>query len=720
MEHLRPKLGNQGLIAASLHLTGRLKVIIVPLMIIEVFLMCSNVVGSFDFPWQLAEGDYILDHGHSTRSVLQAYGEVSPNFQNEYIVYEVIVAAVSRLFGWVGLSLFFSLICFLIYTPALFAFWRSRGNFVLIDLCLFLLAQFMINFRLAARPELVADVCYVLVGLMLMRWPGRSWTGWQTLAFGLVFCLWANAHGSFLLGGAMLALWYGQLFLFHGTSLFFGRNFTWLRPGLAALIGCALNPFGFFRFEQPFVLHSLLWGQGTSLEMWPVTLLVALLPLTWTIAAILALLLRVRERPYYWMMAMLLLLQYLTFISVRYIIFIGLSLLIVSCEGVLHPRKPFSPPIFPLAFAVARLSFYFYVTLSLLYTIPTQFYAKAAMFQDFSQSIYPKTRIATNSSFTWLREHPAQDYFLYSTISAGSWSQMPGLTGIHSLMDTGTHRYSDRVNQFYYYTLFSPETFRLVLAQLHVNAIAISSTNSYWAPLLNGNPDWHLVQIESDAQLYLRANKSDGDADKQTFLKWDDEAQRKLTDPTNISSDRILRGLKLRPDSDSLNLLLKTSDVSWLADPQVVYLKEWLGQVPDDLITETLQKAGDKMDTSSASVRLLLLLRLQRYPQAVELANKWHPPFLGVGSQDLEMLRAEAFIRGGDLPAARRILESLWPRPRYSLRWARLCQQVYALDPKAMPENARLLTDLADLTTWRLELIAALNENILRLGASQP
>jgi len=83
-------------------------------------------------------------------------------------------------------------------------------------------------------------------------------------------------------------------------------------------------------------------------------------------------------------------------------------------------------------------------------------------------------------------------------------------------------------------------------------------------------------------------------------------------------------------------------------------------------------------------------------------------------------LRAEAFIRGGDLPAARRILESLWPRPRYSLRWARLCQQVYALDPKAMPENARLLTDLADLTTWRLELIAALNENILRLGASQP
>jgi hypothetical protein len=719
-----PKIENQGLFTASRHVVEWLKFILVLLIVIEVFLTCINIVGSFDFPWQLAEGDFILDHGHPTKSVLEAYGEVSPQFQNEYIAYEVLIAGINRYTGWTGLCIFFGLLGFSIYLPVLIAFLKSRHRFALIDICLFMLAQFLINMRLAARPELVADVCYVLAGIMLMRWPGKSWSMRQTLVFGLIFCLWSNAHGTFLLGGAMLALWYAQLFLFEWRTLLFTKDFTWLRPGLAAAIGCAINPFGFYRYIQPFELHSLVWGQGTSLEMGPVTSGVALLPLTWTTAAVLALVMRVRERKFYWMIAMLFLLQYLTFISIRYNMFIGLTLLVVTWDGLMHPREPFSPPIFPLAFATARLGLYLYLVVAYSCLCYSILGTKLDMLEDYTQFVYPKSKITTTSSFGWLREHPTQEYYLLSNLAAGSWSQMPATKGIHALIDSGSHRYSDRTNQLYYYSLFSPDIFRQIIAKLNVNAITINSANIYWASILNANPDWQLVHIKTDSQLYLRKSNLTAKAAPPLFSEWEaneeqkEAKDRKAGDPITVPSERILRGLKLRPDSDSLKMLSMASDVVWLEDPQVVYVQEWLDQVPDNLVEEKLNQMGNEMDNSSAGLRILLLLRLRQDQRAADIARQWHPMLLDMGSQDLQMLRAEAFVRAGDTGEARKILDSFWPKPRYSLRWARLCEQVYANDPGSMPPNARLLTGKADESQWLEDTLTTLNQNISRFSTS--
>jgi len=726
MEHPSPQVQNQGLIAASLQVVRLLKFFLVILIIIEVSLTCINIINSFDFSWQFAEGDYILDHGHPPRSVLQAYGEVSPHFENEYILYEVLIAGINRYMGWTGLCIFFGMLCFSIYLPCLLAFLHSRYRFALIDICLFLLAQFMIDMRLAARPELVADICYVLAGIMLMRWPVRSWSGLQTLAFGLVFFFWSNAHGSFLLGGAMLALWYGQMFLFQWRALLFTRDFRWLRPGVAALIGCALNPFGFHRFVQPFELHSLLWGQGTSLEMWPVTSGVALLPLTWTIAAILVLIMRVRERKFYWMIAMLILLQYLTFGSIRYSMFTALTILVITCDGLMHPRESFSPPILALSFAMARLGVYLYITVAFLSLVSSLFHTKVDMLKDYARYGYPKSKIPVTSSFQWLKEHPDQSYYILSNLSSGSCAQMPGTNGIHPLIDSGTHRYSDATNQLHYYSLYSPETFRLLLSKLNINAVAINSTNIGWAPVLNASPDWRLAQLDSDSQLYLRRNNQSVDIDRLAFSKWErDEEQKafKAADPgkpPEVPSERIVRGLRLRPDAKSLKMWLAASDFIWVEDTQFAFMEDWLQQVPDDMVKEALKGIGDKTDNTSAAVQILLLLRLQDYPQAMEIAQKWHPRLLDMGYQNLDMIRVEAFVHGGDIKAARKILDGFWPKPRYSLRWARLCQQVYADDPSAMPRNAFLLTSLADQWTWQEDVIAQLNQNIALLSSPKP
>jgi len=724
VEHLRPKIENQGLIAASLQVVKSLKFLLVFLLILEVFLTCINVVNAFDFPWQLAEGDYILDHGHSTASVLQSYGEISPHFENEYILYEALIAGINRYAGWSGLCLFFGLLCFSIYLPCLLAFLRSRYRFALIDICLFMLAQFLINMRLAARPELVADVCYVLTGIMLMRWPGRSWNGRQTFVFGLVFFFWANAHGSFLLGGAMLALWYGQLFLFDWRSLLFTKDFRWLRPGLAAFVGCALNPFGLYRFVQPFELHGLLWGQGTSIEMWPITSGVALLPLTWTTAAILALVMRVRERKFYWMILMLILLQYLTFSSIRYNMFIGLTLLVITWDGLMHPREPFSPPVLALSFAMARLGVYLYIVVAFISLNYSLFHTKIDMLQDYTQYVYPKSKILVTSSFKWLKEHPEHDYYILSNLAAGSASQMPSTNGIHPLIDSGTHRYDDPTNQLYYYSLHSPEIFRRILSTLKINAILVNNANEGWASILNTNPDWRLIQVEDDSQLYLRQPNDPPNTNRKIFAKWESEAQLKAVEavepghPPTVSTERLMRGLDIRPDSESLKMWTTVSDSLWVGEPQFFYMEDWVNRLPDTSIEATLKDLGDQMDNTSAAIRILLLLRLKHDQQAMEIAQKWHPMILNMGYQDLEMVRVEAFIRGGDLKQARKILDGFWPKPRYSLRWARLCQQVYADDPHAMPPSARLLIERADQIPWQDEIIAKLNRNILRLSTS--
>ena len=86
----------------------------------------------------------------------------------------------------------------------------------------------------------------------------------------------------------------------------------------------------------------------------------------------------------------------------------------------------------------------------------------------------------------------------------------------------------------------------------------------------------------------------------------------------------------------------------------------------------------------------------------------------------MKELKIEAFIGAGEKMTAQKIIDSLWPQPRYSLRWAILCQSVYSADPQKMPANARLLSEMTQNSAWQEETIAALNQNIYRLSFETP
>ena len=708
---------SQRLITSALRYTQHLKIIIVVAIIIEVILNCFNIITAFDFSWQLAEGEFILSHGCPAHSVLQAYGEISPHFVNEYILYEILIAALYNIFGSVGLMAFFGLISFLIYAPCLLSFYKSRNRLFLGIIILFFISQFVINLRIADRPELIAYLCFVALGATLIRHHSTSWSSRETAGVGFLFFVWANVHGSFLIGLGMLGLWFCQIMLLHWRSLIQARDYTFIRPILAGIIGSALNPSGLFRFAQPFQLHGLLWGQATSLEMWPLMPEMEWLPITCTLAAIIILL--ISKEKHYWLIITLLVLQYLTFNSNRYEVFIALALLVAIEYFVTNARSHSSRAASVLVLSVSRLAIHCFLAGIVFFLIQYIIFAKKLFIKDQLRCMDSRTLLVTNSSFLWLKQQTDGNYFLLSNLGANSWAQLYGVKGIHPLLDSGTHRYSDRTNQLYYYCLFRPETFRIVLSTLKINAIIVGPSNSYWASVLNRNADWKLIHIDSDSQLYLKKSQHDAAANSELFSQWESRLGGG-PDFADVSVERIMRGIGIRPDQESLQMLQQTRDVSWMFDPQITYIDDWLGQVPDDLVNNALKEIDNKDGNSAKGLRILFCLRLKQYQQAAEVARDWNPSIFDRGSQNMQELRAEAFSLSGNQKEAQKTVESLWPQPRYSLRWATLCQTIYSNDKEATPFNARLLGDIAQSSEWQEETITALNANILRLSLKSP
>ena len=711
---------SQRLTAKTIRYTQHLKTIIVVTIIIEVILNCFNLITAVDFPWQLTEGEYILTHHHLATTVLHSYGEPSPLFANEYILYETCIAIIYNILGPVGLIALFGLISLLIYGPCLFSFYIARDRLFLGLIILFCLSQLLINLRISARPELLAYPCFVALGMILIRHGLSSWTAKETGALGLLFFIWANAHGSFLIGLGMLGLWFCQLTLLQWKTLAQNRDDTALRPILAAFIGCALNPYGIFRFLQPFQLHGLLWGQATSLEMWPVTPGMEWLPLSCTFAAITILLIgKAATRPY-WLIATALVLQYLTFNSNRYEVFVALVLLIAIPQLTASVSPPLPRSSLALLWSTGRLIIHILFAGFVFFIIGFIGFAKKQAMHSHFKYAAPNTWLATNSSFFWLMQRPTEDYFTLSNLTVGSWAQMPDVNNIHPFIDSGTHRFSDRVNQLYYYAFFQPDTFRLILTKLKINAIIVGPSNCYWASVLNRAPEWKLVQIESDSQLYFRRSPVDTSANDELFSSWEMSLRSGNSHYGDVSAEELMRGLGRRPDAVSLQMLQETGDVSWMFDPQITYLRAWLEQVPDNLVSNALGEMADKAGSSATGVRILFNLRLKQFQQAATVARDWHPSFFESGSEDMQELRVEAFISAGDQASAQTILDHLWPQPRYSLRWAKLCQAVYSDNQSNMPHTARLLCDLAQTPAWQDDTLAALNGNILRSTAKHP
>lgn len=207
-------------------------------------------VGSLDAGFQLRAGEYVLDGNGWPRTDPFSYTMREHRYLDTTWGYQVAIAAVQRVWGAAGLSVFHALL-------VLAAFGLTHATLRLLDVgrtaaaALILLAGLASELRFETRPELVsylllAAVCY----LLQRRACGRRAPSWLLVP---LFWAWVNLHALFVLGWAALACF------FVGGRLRAGRfDRDLLRWSLVAAAAGLLNPYGWRALAFPLTLVTRL------------------------------------------------------------------------------------------------------------------------------------------------------------------------------------------------------------------------------------------------------------------------------------------------------------------------------------------------------------------------------------------------------------------------------------------------------------------------------
>ena len=209
-------------------------------------------------------GEMIVDSGRIPDTVLFAFTSVRDNHFNahEWLA-SVVFHAADRCVGLGNLSWVVGAFALLQFVLSVVLARRQSGSLG-VALVLGMLAMVCANIRYVLRPELFALLFLVLLLLVFDR--HRRDRRWTTLLWALpVEILWANCHGSFLVGPAIA----GIFALGEGLSAALAADGTVARrlrlgwsmglpyavAGLAMAAACAINPAGWRLLEFPFQLQ---------------------------------------------------------------------------------------------------------------------------------------------------------------------------------------------------------------------------------------------------------------------------------------------------------------------------------------------------------------------------------------------------------------------------------------------------------------------------------
>ena len=152
-----------------------------------IFTILSNRL-DFDFGWHLASGDYTRTQGVSR---LDLYTYTASNFEwvNHEIVNDIVLSLLYSLGGYGLLTFFYSLIWL---SALMISAFRARLGILLI-------ALLAIGTYLGIRPA-----AWTALGLAGLLWLINHGSRRLKLAIPILFLVWANLHGGFIIGLVVL------------------------------------------------------------------------------------------------------------------------------------------------------------------------------------------------------------------------------------------------------------------------------------------------------------------------------------------------------------------------------------------------------------------------------------------------------------------------------------------------------------------------------------
>lgn len=225
---------------------------IAAITLLALALFGPEVLRDGDSFWHLTAGDWMIAHGAVPHADPFSYTFAGAPWVSHEWLSEVLMAAAFRAAGWSGVVVLTALAAAL----ALFQLARHLGRWLPAgpSLLLLLLAGSCIANYLLARPHILAlPVLEAWVaGLFIARSMGRA-PSWRLLP---VMCLWANLHGSFILGLLLVAPLALEAALAEPAA-WRAALARWGGFLLAAVAAAALTPHGLAGLLFPFQLMGM-------------------------------------------------------------------------------------------------------------------------------------------------------------------------------------------------------------------------------------------------------------------------------------------------------------------------------------------------------------------------------------------------------------------------------------------------------------------------------
>lgn len=240
--------------------------------------VCAFVLGMKqlrepDIWWQLTAGKWMLEHGAITHTDMFSYTMAGHPWINVKWLYEVLIAAMEKLFGPECVLLLQSLvnvtIVYLLIRTVKYYTQRAKEQIpsfaIALSVLLFLIVS---EYRMAGRPEMISHLLCTLYLLLLWRDPEMNW---KSIAWLIPLqCLWANMHEGYPVGiviaGTAVA---GSL-----VSYLITKEKSALQQTLRMLLifaACVLiilaNPNGIQLWKQPFEIYRQVWANKYTTEL---------------------------------------------------------------------------------------------------------------------------------------------------------------------------------------------------------------------------------------------------------------------------------------------------------------------------------------------------------------------------------------------------------------------------------------------------------------------
>lgn len=211
-----------------------------------------QVLNDGDTYWHLATGQWILDHGRVPHTDVFSFSRPGAPWVAHEWLSDVLMALAYRAGGWSGMVALFALATGLTAWLLVRRLSISIGGLTLLTTSL--LAFTCMSGSLLARPQLfMLPVMLLWLGeLMRAREQGRA----PRLPFALLMVLWANLHGSYVLG-FVLAGAFGLEALIEQKESRLKVFRDWGLFGAASLAAILVTPHGLAGVTYPFQIMGM-------------------------------------------------------------------------------------------------------------------------------------------------------------------------------------------------------------------------------------------------------------------------------------------------------------------------------------------------------------------------------------------------------------------------------------------------------------------------------